>query len=188
MAWGRLSKPWNVPLTLASRRLIRQLLGYSAPAYLPSIYRYFPIDEVQFLSSFNDAKVTTGVLVSSAPVLRNNGRAGSTLVQADNYPRLFGSLPPVFCQFTLYPGPSGSTENPSSSGPLALALSIYQLRRARWKPRMPLRLAMRYSQLRSAIPTITPKVYPKNCWLAQLVNMPTRALIWLEYARKLPGI
>lgn len=95
---------------------------------------------------------------------------------------------PVVGQFTLYLGPSGSTENPSSSGPLSLALSIHQLRRARWKLRMPLRLAMRYSQLRSAIPTIIPKVDPKICWLAQLVNMPTRALIWLEYARKLPGI
>ncbi|ELR08427.1 hypothetical protein GMDG_00491 [Pseudogymnoascus destructans 20631-21] len=31
---------------LASRRFIRQQPGYSAPAYLPCIYRYFLIDEV----------------------------------------------------------------------------------------------------------------------------------------------
>ncbi|KFY81493.1 hypothetical protein V500_11372 [Pseudogymnoascus sp. VKM F-4518 (FW-2643)] len=35
--------------------------------------------------------VTIGGFVSSASVLRNSGRAGSTLVQADNYPRLLAT-------------------------------------------------------------------------------------------------
>ena len=90
-AWTPPWKPWNVPLTLASRRLIRQPPAYSAPGCLLCIFRYFPVDKMQFLSSLDDAKCDyrrVRLVGVDSPQQR---QIRKTLVQADNYPRLLAT-------------------------------------------------------------------------------------------------